>query len=175
MKRYTEKRGARVIEEWPKRLPFNKVDVLLIVVMAICLIVPLVRMIMIYGALPDIIPTHFGASGEVDGYGSKWSLWILWGVDLLCCGLIVVSELFPRWINVPVFLLKRPAEDIICGTRLMMNIMGVLIAAFFWYITEVTIAIACGATAAMSGVATIGFVVALILISLIYFLWLWRA
>ena len=60
--RYNNKRGAQVIEEWPKRLPFNKVDVLLIVVMAICLIVPLVRLIMTYGSLPEIIPTHFGAS-----------------------------------------------------------------------------------------------------------------
>ena len=173
--RYNNKRGARVIEEWPKRLPFNKVDVLLIVVIAICLIVPLVRLIMTYGSLPEIIPTHFGASGEVDGYGSKWSLWLLWGVDLLCCALIVISEWFPRWINVPVFLLKRPAEDIIRGSRLMMNVMGVLIASFFWYLTEVTIAIACGAATAMSGAVDIGFVAVLLLITVIYFFWLWRA
>ena len=95
MKRYTEKRGAQVIEEWPKRLPLNKVDKLLIVVMAVFLIVPLIRIAMIYGSLPDIIPTHFGVSGEVDGYGGKWTLWMLWGVSLLCCALMVVSELFP--------------------------------------------------------------------------------
>lgn len=175
MKRYTEKRGAQVIEEWPKRLPLNKLDCLLIVVMAIFLVVPLVRIAMIYGSLPDTIPTHFGVSGEVDGYGGKWTLWMLWGVSLLCCALMVVSELFPRWINVPVFLLKRPAEEIIRGSRLMINVMGVLIAGFFWYIAEVTIAIAGGSAVAMSGAVTIGFVVVLILVTVIYFLWLWRA
>lgn len=175
MKRYTEKRGAQVIEEWPKRLPLNKLDVLLIMVIMVFLIVPLIRIAMIYGSLPDIIPTNFGASGEVNGYGSKWNLWVLWGVDLLCCGLMVVFEFFPRWINVPVFLLKRPAEEIIRGTRLMMNLMGVLIAGFFWYIAEVTIAIAGGSAVAMSGAVTIGFVIVLILVTLIYFLWLWRA
>lgn len=173
--RYNNKRGARVIEEWPKRLPFNKVDVLLIVVMAIFLIVPLVRIIMTYGSLPEIIPTHFGPSGEVGGYGGKWSLWLLWGVGFFCCALIVVSEWFPRWINVPVFLLKRPAEEIIRGSRLMMNVMGVLIAGFFGYITEVTIAIAGGSATVMSGAAAIGFVVVLLLVTVIYFLWLWRA
>lgn len=79
--RYNNKRGAQVIEEWPKRLPFNKVDVLLIVVMAICLIVPLVRLIMTYGSLPEIIPTHFGASGEVtvmaaSGLCGSFGAWI---------------------------------------------------------------------------------------------------
>ena len=88
---------------------------------------------------------------------------------------MVVFEFFPRWINVPVFLLKRPAEEIIRGTRLMMNLMGVLIAGFFWYIIEATIAIAGGSAVAMSGAVTIGFVVVLILVTLIYFLWLWRA
>lgn len=173
--RYNNKRGAQVIEEWPKRLPLNKLDVLLIIVIMVFLIVPLIRIAMIYGSLPDIIPTHFGVSGEVDGYGGKWTLWMLWGVSLLCCGLMVVFEFFPRWINVPVFLLKRPAEEIIRGTRLMMNLMGVLIAGFFWYIAEVTIAIAGGSAVAMSGAVTIGFVVVLILVTLIYFLWLWRA
>ena len=81
--RYNNKRGAQVIEEWPKRLPLNKLDVLLIMVIMVFLIVPLIRIAMIYGSLPDIIPTNFGASGEVNGYGSKWNLWVLWGVDLL--------------------------------------------------------------------------------------------
>lgn len=30
-----------------------------------------------YGALPDEIPVHFNAKGEIDGYGSKAMLWIL--------------------------------------------------------------------------------------------------
>ena len=46
-----------------------------------------------FPALPDIVPTHFGASGEVNGWGSKWGTLLL---DALPLGLLVLFRLVPR-------------------------------------------------------------------------------
>ena len=100
---------------------------------------------------------------------------ILGGVDVLCWAAVVAGNFFPQAINAPVFLLRRSGEEIIQGTRVLLNVIAILCAGLFWYLLEVTVQIALGSAAAISNVVMFGFMGALILASLIYFFWLWRA
>ena len=58
-----------------------------------------------YGKLPDEIPTHFDYRGNVDGYGSKNTVWIIYGFAfLLSAGMLAAARLMPmnrRMVNLP--------------------------------------------------------------------------
>lgn len=173
--KYDKKRGAAVIEEWPKRLPLGKLNWALVLVGVAMLLVSIVRVLMQYAALPDVIPTHFNAAGEVDGTGGKGTLLFLCGLDVVVWLSVVAFQFFPRTINVPVFLLKRPAEEIIQGTRVMLNLTAILCVGLFWYLMEETVAIATGVALALGGWVEWVFVGAILLLTAVYFFWLWRA
>ena len=167
--------AGKIIGQWPKRLPLSLLDKIMIGVSALLVVLALARLAMVYGDLPEIIPSHYGLNGEVDGTGGKSTLLILGGVDVLCWAAVVAGNFFPQAINVPVFLLRRSGEEIIQGTRVLLNVIAILCAGLFWYLLEVTVQIALGSAAAISNVVMFGFVGALILACLVYFFWLWRA
>lgn len=166
---------GEVIKEWPMRLPLNALDKILIGVSALLVVLALARVAMVYGALPETIPTHYGMNGVVDSYGDKSNLLVLAGVDVLCWAVVIVFNFFPQTINVPVFLLKRPGEEIIHGTRVLLNVIAILCAALFWYLLEATVAVALGTMAGISSAVMFGFIGVLIASCLGYFIWLWRA
>lgn len=166
---------SKVMSKWPERLPFSLLDKVLFGLSVLVVVLTLVRLAMVYGTLPDTIPTHFGVNGEVDATGGKSELLVLVVVDVFCWALMVVFNFFPQFINVPVFLMKRSADEIVRGTRVLMHVIAILCAALFWYLIEATVQIAVGAAAGISNIAMFGFIGAIILVSLIYFLWLWRA
>lgn len=166
--------AGKIIGQWPKWLPLSLLDKIMIGVSALLVVLALARLAMVYGDLPEIIPSHYGLNGEVDGTSGKSTLLILGGVDVLCWAAVVAGNFFPQAINVPVFLLRRSGEDIIQGTRVLLNVIAILCAGLFWYLIETTVQVAVGA-AAISNIVMFGFVGALILACLIYFFWLWRA
>lgn len=167
---------SAVMEKWPEKLPLSLADKLMIGVSTLLVLLTLARLAMVYGDLPATIPTHFGFNGEADGFGGKSSLLVIAGCELLVWGVLVVNNFFPQTINVPVFLMKRPAEEIVRGTRVLLNTMAVVICGFFWYIQEITVAIALGAgTTGLHPAALIVFMVGLFGEMIAYFIWLWRA
>ena len=167
--------AGKIIGQWPKRLPLSLLDKIMIGVSALLVVLALARLAMVYGDLPEIIPSHYGLNGEVDGTSGKSTLLILGGVDVLCWATVVAGNFFPQAINVPVFLLRRSGEEIIQGSRVLLNVIAILCAGLFWYLLEATVQIALGSAAAISNIVMFGFVGALILACLIYFFWLWRA
>ena len=79
--------------------------------------------------LPARIPTHFNAAGEANGWGSPDTLWMLLGVQVLVCGLMLVMPLvgmrYPGAVNLGTRRLSDFAPDV--RERLMplfTNIMG---------------------------------------------------
>lgn len=53
--------------------------------------------------LPQLIPTHFNAAGEADGWGSPSTLWILLGVQILTSVVFLcvpyLGQRFPQFVN----------------------------------------------------------------------------
>ena len=70
----------------------------------------LVVMLVVIGALtakmyvdaPEVVPTHFGATGEPNGWGSKSGVLIPYLVISIASIFLMVSAYFPHKINIPV-------------------------------------------------------------------------
>ncbi len=56
---------------------------------------------LIFGDLPDEVPAHYNASGEVDRWGSKFELFILPGIGLFILLLMQIFERHPETHNHP--------------------------------------------------------------------------
>lgn len=63
-----------------------------------------------HNTLPDIIPTHFNASGQVDGHGGKASLLALPAIALFTFLLLSFISRFPQYCNYPVEITEQNAE-----------------------------------------------------------------
>ncbi|MEI6062291.1 MAG: DUF1648 domain-containing protein [Bacteroidota bacterium] len=103
-----------------------------------CWILPLI----VFQKLPDTIPTHYGLNGQVDDWGSKWSIFILPFINLfLFTGLRILS-LYPNIYNYPVKVNEENALDLYTkGSRLIriINMIIVLVFLFIeWQICHVT-------------------------------------
>ena len=50
----------------------------------ICHIAALIVLLAIYPKLPRIVPIHWGIDGNIDGYGGKGRLFVLYAVSVGC-------------------------------------------------------------------------------------------
>lgn len=103
-----------------------------------------------YGELPDQIPQHYNAAGEVDIYGPKYLLLVLAGVGILLYGLMTWVGRYPHWFNYPVAITPENAErQYRIATRLMRMLKLVVVLLFFYLIYE-TIRIGLGRAEGLS-------------------------
>lgn len=58
-----------------------------------------VYIILVWGDLPDRIPTHYSFAGEVDGWGSKASILLLPVIGTVMLPLLIAVEFFPQTWN----------------------------------------------------------------------------
>ncbi|RDI47988.1 DUF1648 domain-containing protein [Falsibacillus pallidus] len=96
-----------------------------------------------WGDLPPRIPTHFNAAGEVDGMGSKGSIWALPVIGLILWIGLTILENYPHVYNY-INLTKETAERQYKNAVLMVNILKNLIIVLFSYLTWVGIQIGKG-------------------------------
>lgn len=74
-------------------VPLEGFDIILDLLSATILILLIVYAIISYSELPDTIPSHFNAKGEVDAYSNKSILWLLPGLSvILFFGLYVLNK-----------------------------------------------------------------------------------
>ena len=52
-----------------------------------------------YAQLPDIIPTHFNGAGEIDGMGSKKTIWLLPAITTILFAGFTVLNCYPHTFN----------------------------------------------------------------------------
>lgn len=79
-------------------------------------------MIMMWQKLPDEIPAHFNAAGEVDRYGSPFELLILLVVGILLGVGMEALERYPEIHNYPVRLNDSNREAFYLNSRKMLNL-----------------------------------------------------
>lgn len=91
-----------------------------------------------YFTLPDTIPTHYNASGEVDNYGSKTTLIFL---PVLCtilfCGLTILNK-HPNILNYVTPITEENAERQYKYATRMLRFIKLLIAIIFTLIVLFT-------------------------------------
>ncbi|HAF17037.1 MAG: DUF1648 domain-containing protein [Thermacetogeniaceae bacterium] len=126
-----------------------------------------------WSALPDVIPTHFGISGEADGWGSKNTLFVLLVMSVVSYVTMTVLNFFPHIFNYTVEITEKNARAQYSNARSMLNIIKVEMVYLFAYLTWGTVQVALGNA---SGLDVRIMIIAIILISVspLYFIWRMR-
>lgn len=87
-----------------------------------------------YAAMPDKIPTHFGADGVIDGYGGKSMIWGLLAIMWIIVLVMSVSELFPKCWNIPFKVTKENHSRMKTLTWHLISTTKLLVASLFAYL-----------------------------------------
>lgn len=85
--------------------------------------------------LPDRIPSHYNASGEVDGFSSRNSLWMLPAIGLIMfVGMYVLTK-YPHIYNYPTEITEENAERQYRGAIKLVRVLNTLTVGAFLYLS----------------------------------------
>lgn len=68
--------------------------------------------IWMWGRLPSRIPIHYNGAGDVDGWGSKWSIWFLYIMSLVLYGGVTLVERHPEIWNTGVTVTRKNKDSV---------------------------------------------------------------
>ena len=97
-----------------------------------------------FSDLPDSIPTHYNAMGEVDNTGSKWSIFVLAGVATFLYAMLTVLNRFPHYFNYLAEITEENTYDHYKLSTRLMRVIKLFLLLLFGAITFETIHIAKG-------------------------------
>lgn len=103
-----------------------------------------------YRDLPENIPTHFNAAGEADGYGGKWTIFLLSFIGLAIYALLTFINGRPYILNFPVKITPENTERQYQLAARFLRILKIVITVMFLYLSRAVIA------GALSGRASLG-------------------
>lgn len=115
-------------------IPRTPVELLLQVVAFAGLVMVFFFVIQSWSALPDIIPTHFNAAGQVDSRGSKSTLLILPATITFLYLMLTILEYFPHTYNYPFRITPQNAERQYLLARLLLTWMKAELALIMAYL-----------------------------------------
>lgn len=101
----------------------NKMDWALDVAAIIGLMFIWIYTFLHFNQLPETIPTHFNIKGEIDNYGSKYTLWILPAVITFVITFFRILSNYPHKFNYIVKITNENAEK---QYRLALRIMRII-------------------------------------------------
>ena len=82
----------------PHTIPQKVLEILTLVLLLAQFLAPL----LLWNRLPDPMPTHYNAAGEIDGWGGRGTVFVMAGFSLFVWLLLsVVNRLNPRSWNLP--------------------------------------------------------------------------
>jgi hypothetical protein len=94
-----------------------------------------------WSILPEQIPVHFNAVGEVDGWGNRGMIWLLPAITVFLWISMTVLERYPHVYNY-LNLTEENAERQYKNARMMLNVLKAEITAFFVYLDWQSIQVA---------------------------------
>lgn len=104
----------------------------------------IIFLVISWGSIPDLVPGHYNASGDVDRWGSKFELLILPIVGLLLWLFMNVLEKFPHVHNYPDRLNENNVEAFYLNSRKLLNSVKNVCLLTFSYILVQSIRVALG-------------------------------
>jgi uncharacterized membrane protein len=124
-------------------LPRSTLDWVFEFVSAVALIAAIADVAMHWSVLPDRIPTHFGASGDPNGWGGKNMILVLLAVTLAMAITLTLAEKYQRLINIPVSV-DRDSPEVRRLLRSMVIALKAVITVTFVWIVDLTMRTAVG-------------------------------
>jgi uncharacterized membrane protein len=119
-----------------KKVSLQPIDTVLEATTAGILVGLWIYVIISYTSLPDIIPTHINFKGEVDGTGSKNTIWFLMAVTtVITIGMHILTK-FPHLHNYMVEITAENAEhNYQLSSRMLryVNLLTLLLLAYVAY------------------------------------------
>ena len=110
---------------------FHKgVEIATIVVLIAMIIYP----VLIWNILPEKLPMHYNAAGEIDRYGSRAELFILPATGLFMYGLLTLVAFFPSAWNIPVTITRENRIRVYNCTKSMLVSMKLEVIVLFAYL-----------------------------------------
>lgn len=133
------------------KVPYESVDYVMELACLALLITIWAYAFVEYATLPDIIPTHFNSAGLADGYGSKYTIFIMPAIGSLVYLLLFTLNLYPHIHNYSVNITPENAiKNYRFSTRFLRTI-NVLMCLLFAYITYTIVE---SATASQNDIGT---------------------
>jgi uncharacterized membrane protein len=100
-------------------------------------------------AIPDRVPTHFGATGQPDSFGGKGSLFFLPVLSICMYVMLTVFYRFPQIYNYPTTLTEQNAARQYSLARTMMQLLKAEVLLIFCYMEWQTIDVALAGSSGM--------------------------
>lgn len=91
-------------------------------------------LLLYWGQLPEEIPTHFNAAGEIDAFGGKTSLLSPLIIGWVLYGLISLIEAIPAAWNTGVEVTPENRETVLRTIKTMLSVLKLILALFFSYL-----------------------------------------
>ena len=107
----------------PIKIERNALDILETIVSLSCLVGVAAYLILAWRTIPDQIPGHYNAAGEIDRWGDKSELILLPIISWLMYGLITLIERFPQVWNTGVRITEENRSEVY---RLLKNLIAVV-------------------------------------------------
>ena len=109
----------------------STIDKILILSSIFIILITIILSVIIYPRLPEIIPTHFNASMEADGYGSRNSIFVMIAFDIFTVALVIFCSFSPNLMSIPFKLNpeKLTAQQYLSSR--MCRVLSIWIASLF--------------------------------------------
>ena len=95
-----------------------------------------------WSALPDDVPIHFNAAGEVDSWGSRWLIYFIPTITIALYIFMEAMERRPHTHNYPARLTEQNAAQFYKESRQTMNLTKNIATIMFSYIGIRTVLVA---------------------------------
>lgn len=117
------------------KLKYTKLQIMMELVAALIMVGMVAYLIFKWGDVPDKIPGHYNAAGEIDRWGNKSELIVLPIISFLMYLLLTGVERFPSIWNMPVKITDKNRDEIYGNMLSMLIVMKVGILACFSYLS----------------------------------------
>lgn len=116
------------------KLKKNKYNIFAEIVCLSLLIGVLIYLLLNWNSIPDMIPGHYNAMGEIDRMGSKVELLALFIIGWLMYLGMTIIENFPQVWNTGVTVTEENKERVYRVLKNMLSTMKLIIVAVFMYL-----------------------------------------
>lgn len=121
------------------KLKYTKLQLVLEIIGLLFLVGMIVFIYTHWDQIPQQVPMHYNARGEIDSWGSKYQIFILPIISILLYSFITVISFFPQIWNVPVQITDENKEAVYLSTKNLIIFVKVEILAIFFYLNYHTV------------------------------------